>query len=283
VLGTSGQCTVPAMADRPVIAHLNAVWSSIDDLVTGLDDREWEQPTDCPGWTVRDQVSHLIGTESWLLGLPEPAPVDPAAAPHAHNPLGLANEAWVAERRDRSGTEVAAEFRRVTADRLVALRAMTDEQMAAETDGPLGRTPYRAFMEVRVMDCWVHEQDIRRALGRSGHFSGPAAEAAFGRLTASLGYVVGKRSEAPDGSTVVARLEGPLARDVAVQMIDGKARPVDPVASEPTVTLSMTAETYACLMCGRWSPADVVADGRVRISGDRGLAERILAAMSIMP
>jgi uncharacterized protein (TIGR03083 family) len=271
------------MADRPVIAHLNAVWSSIDDVVGGLDDKEWDQPTDCPGWTVRDQVSHVIGTESWLLGLPAPAPVDPVAAHHVHNPLGLANEAWVADRRDRSGAEVLAEFRRVTADRLVALRAMTDEQMAAETDGPIGRTPYQAFMEVRVMDCWVHEQDIRRAVGRPGHLDGPAAEAALGRFTGSLGYVVGKRSEAPDGSTVVARLEGPMAREVAVQMVDGKARPLDPAPSEPAVTLSMTAETYACISCGRWSPADVVADGRVRISGDRALAERILAAMPIIP
>jgi len=271
------------MADRQFIAHLNAVWSSIDEAVTGLGDKEWDRLTDCPGWTVRDQVSHVIGTESWLLGLPEPAPVDPAAAPHVHNPLGLANEAWVAERRDRSGAEVLAEFRRVTADRLVALRAMTDEQLAADTDGPLGRTPYQAFMEVRVMDCWVHEQDIRRAVGRPGHLSGPAAEAALGRFTASLGYVVGKRSEAPDGSTVVVRLEGPMAQDVAVQMVDGKARGVDPTPSEPTVTVSMTAETYACVTCGRWSPTDVVADGRVRISGDRTLAERILAAMAIIP
>jgi uncharacterized protein (TIGR03083 family) len=273
------------MADRAVIAHLDAVWSSTAELLSGLDDEEWDQPTDCPGWTVRDQVSHVIGTESFLLGRPEPAAVDPDSAAHAHNPLGLLNEAWVAQRRGRPGSEVLAEFRSVTAERQDALRAMTDQEMAAETDSPLGRTPYEEFMAVRVMDCWVHEQDIRRAVGRPGHLDGPAAEAALDRLTGGLAYVVGKRSHAPDGSTVVVRLEGTMVRHLAVQMVDGRARPVAPPAAEgeADVSLSMTAETYVCLSCGRWSPTDVAADGRVRISGDRVLAERVMAAMSIMP
>jgi uncharacterized protein (TIGR03083 family) len=273
------------MADRPVIAHLDAVWSSTAGVLSGLDDKDWDRPTDCPGWTVRDQVSHVIGTESFLLGRPQPPAVDPAQAAHVHNPLGLSNEAWVAERRGRPGSEVLAEFCSVTADRLAALRAMTDEQMAAATDSPLGRVPYERFMAVRVMDCWVHEQDIRRALGRPGHLDGPAAEAALARFTDSLGYVVGKKSGAKDASTVVVRIEGSMARDLAVRMVDGKAQPVAPPAddTEGDVTLSMTAEAYVCLSCGRWSPADVVAGGRVAITGDRELAERVLAAMAIMP
>ena len=43
-----------------------------------LSDEEWELPTDCPAWTVKDHVSHLIGTERMLQGLPlseiEPEP-----------------------------------------------------------------------------------------------------------------------------------------------------------------------------------------------------------------
>lgn len=273
----------PVVADRPVIAHLVSVWSSIGDLLSDLDPAEWDQPTDCPGWTVRDQVSHLIGTESTLLGVAAPAPVDPATAPHARNPMGLANEAWVAERRGRPGSEVLAEFGRVTAARLAALRTMTDEEMAAETDGPVGRMPYETFMQIRVMDCWVHEQDIRRAVGRPGHFAGPAAEAALSRFTSSFGYVVGKRSGAPEGSTVVVRLEGPLAQDLAVQLVDGKARPVTGPPGDFQVMLTMTAETYACLSSGRWSPADVLADDRVRVVGDAALADLVLAAMAIIP
>jgi uncharacterized protein (TIGR03083 family) len=269
------------MTDRPVVAHLVAVWSSVDGLLAGLDDKDWDRPTDCPGWSVRDQVSHLIGTESRLLGRPSPPPVDQAS--HVHNPLGLANEAWVHERRGRPGSAVLAEFREVTAARTHALRAMTDEQFAAETDGPVGRMPYGSFMEIRVMDCWVHEQDIRRAVGRVGHLEGPAAAAAVGRFTASLGFVVAKKAGAPDGTTVVARLGGTLPRTVAIEVVGGKGRPLDPPPLEPSVTLAMSAETYACLSSGRWSPHDAVSDGRVQIEGDQALANRILGAMAIIP
>ena len=40
------------------------------DVGQQLSDDEWELPTDCPGWTVKDHVSHLIGTERMLQGLP---------------------------------------------------------------------------------------------------------------------------------------------------------------------------------------------------------------------
>jgi uncharacterized protein (TIGR03083 family) len=40
---------------------------------------QWDLPTECPGWTVRDQVSHIVGVERMLLGDPEPAHTLPAA------------------------------------------------------------------------------------------------------------------------------------------------------------------------------------------------------------
>src|SRR6266481_3584705 len=100
--------------DRSVVSELAAEWRSTADLLAGLDEKEWDLPTDCPGWTVRDQVSHLIGVESMLLGRPAPPEVDPATAPHANGPMGLVNEAWVAARRGKSPAEMRAEFVEVT-------------------------------------------------------------------------------------------------------------------------------------------------------------------------
>ena len=36
------------------------------------------------------------------------------------------------------------------------------------------------FLQLRVLDNWLHEQDIRRALGMPGHLGGPAAEPRLG-------------------------------------------------------------------------------------------------------
>jgi uncharacterized protein (TIGR03083 family) len=174
------------------------------------------------------------------------------------------------------------EFRQVTTARSEALDAMSDEQWEAPTASPAGRITYGEFMQIRVMDNWVHEQDIRRAVQRPGHLEGPAAEAALARFTRSLGYVVGKQAGAADGTSVVVRLVGPNAQVLAVTVTDGRARPAE-APPDPDVTLTMTAEAYCCLSCGRWSADQVLADGRVQADGDRELGVRILSAMSIIP
>jgi uncharacterized protein (TIGR03083 family) len=169
---------------------------------------------------------------------------------------------------------------------------MTDEELAADTPSPVGMVPYATFMEVRIMDCWTHEQDIRRAIGRPGHLEGAAPETAIGRLVSSLGYVVGKRVGPPEGSTVVLDLTGQRAgqlagqlaghRTLAVGMRDGRARPTDPPA-DPTVRITTDPETYACLAAGRWTADHAVAAGRVTFTGDEALGRRVVDNLSIVP
>ena len=68
-------------------------------------------------------------------------------------------------------------------------------------------------MEIRVFDCWYHDQDIREALGRPGFLEGPVADLSLGRIPPkALGYVVGKKAGAPPGSVGRVRRRG-LARD----------------------------------------------------------------------
>jgi len=245
-----------------------------------LDAGEWDLPTDCPGWTVRDQFSHLIGTESILLGRSSPPPA-PTALPYVKNPIGELNEAWVEERRGWPSTQVLAEFEEVTAARLAALRAMSDEQLAVVGPSPIGQVPYATFMDVRVMDCWVHEQDIRRAVGRPGGLAGPAAEAALRRLTSSLGFVVGKRVSPPEGTSVVVELSGPVTRTVAVTVTGGRAVAGDPPAS-PSVTIATDGETYACLANGRWTGAQAVERGRLSFVGDAALGRLVVDNLATM-
>jgi uncharacterized protein (TIGR03083 family) len=276
-------CTVPPMpTDRPVVGNLATVWQSIDGLLAGLEDKDWDRPTDCPGWTVKDQVSHLIGVESMLLGRPSPPPIAEAPA-HVKNPMGQLNEAWVEARRGRSAAELLAEFREVTAARLAALRSMTDEQLAAITSGPTGQVPYEEFMRIRVMDNWVHEQDIRRAVGQPGHLDSPVSEASLARFTSALSFVIGKRAGAPEGTTVVLELTGPGEQTVAASVAEGRGRPLSAPVDDTTVRLTMTAETYTRLSCGRLTATDALAGGEVAVDGDRTLGERVLAGMSIMP
>lgn len=269
------------MPDRTFIDKLAQVWRSTAAACENLTPEQWDTITDCPGWTVRDQLSHVIGVESMLLGRPAPDPA-PAGLPHVHNEIGEMNEAWIYARRSLPGDEVLAEFEEVTKARLAALEAMTDEELEKDTPSPIGMVPYATFMNVRIMDCWAHEQDIRRALGRPGHLEGAAPEAAIERLVSSFGYVVGKRVGPPDGTTVVLDLAPPAARRVAVVMSDSRAKPTDPPAA-PTVRITTDAETYACLATGRWTADHAIDSGRVAFVGDAALGRSVVGSLSITP
>src|SRR2546423_1676852 len=134
------------MADRAFIEQLETEWASIAELCGGLSDEDWARPTDCPGWTVKDQLAHIVGTESMLLGRTAP-PAAPAGLPHVHNPIGEMNEAWVDSLRSVPGPEVLARFAEVTGERLAALRGMSDEEIERGGASPIGPGPYGLVMQ----------------------------------------------------------------------------------------------------------------------------------------
>jgi len=269
------------MADRTLVDNMAAVWASIETLCTGLSEEEWKTATDCPGWTVQDQLSHLSGNESSLLGRPAPSH-QVGDLPHLKNPMGRMNETVVDFRRSWPGDKVLEEFREVTKERLGYLGGLSDDDLAKETNTPLGVRPLRDFLAVRIFDAWVHEQDMRRALGRAGHLEGAVAEHAVERASMAMPMVVGKKVGAGDGTTVVFDITGDAGRTLAVAVEGGRAKAVER-APEPTVRLVMDAETYCCLGCGRWDAASALADGKVEIHGDQELGRRVVEQMNFMP
>ncbi|MDQ6838061.1 MAG: maleylpyruvate isomerase family mycothiol-dependent enzyme [Actinomycetota bacterium] len=270
-----------------LIDQLRVTWASVADLCSSLTAAEWRAPTDCPGWDVRAQVAHLVGTESMLAGRPTPA-VDGPYGAHVHNDIAKFNEAAIESFAAVSDTGLLAAFSAITAERLAALSSLDEQGWEAMGPTPIGQAPYRRFMEIRVFDSWVHEQDIRFATGRPGHRSGPAAERCVDEAVGALGFLVGKRAQAPEGSHVRFSLAGspvPSAgpttqRDVDV-VVDGRARVV-PAASAgtPTATVHTDAITFVRLGCGRITAGAALADGTVTLSGDAELGERVVANLT---
>ena len=74
------------------IPLLSACWASISELGASITPAEWDIPTDCPGWSVRDNVSHLIGIERRLLGFPNDPPLSEYPA-HVKNEIRKWGEA----------------------------------------------------------------------------------------------------------------------------------------------------------------------------------------------
>lgn len=267
-----------------VVAALAAEWAAIADLCGGLSEAEWAAATECPGWSVQDNVSHLIGTERMLLGDPAPE-IDVGETPHVHNEIGRINELWITERRPWAPTRVLEEFREVTAARLEALEAMTQADFDAESWTPAGTDTYGRFMRIRIMDCWMHEQDIRGAVGRPGHWEGPVVEVVLDEFAFAVGFAVAKLGRAPEGARVLIDLAGPGARTWRVQVTERRGRLVEAFDGEPepTIALAMDTHTYTRLVGGRIRGADAIGEGLVSLAGDLEAAERIVLSLGYMP
>jgi uncharacterized protein (TIGR03083 family) len=153
---------------------------------------------------------------------------------------------------------------------------MDEEAFSKPSWTPVGQADYRRFMQIRVFDCWVHEQDVRAAVGRPGHADGAPAEQAVDEIARALGYIVGKKAGAPDGSSVTFELTGPLIRTIHV-VVDGRARVVDRLDTPATATVTLGSGPFTRLACGRVDPDVLLSE--VRLSGDPGLGRRVVASL----
>lgn len=261
------------LAREPLTTALVEQWDVIARLLDDISDDQWSTPSPLPGWTVQDVVSHLIGIESMLSGIDPPLAEDAVPTlPHVHNPIGSFNERWVLGLRGHSPAAVRETYKEVTGRRTKALAAMTQDDFDAPAITPVGPESYGRFMRTRLFDCWFHEHDIRDAVGRPGDEGGPRAEYALAELLGGLGFAVGKKGQAPDGSSVTFALSGPLAREIHVA-VDGRAAVVPELTGPPTATVSMDSRLFTRLCGGRVDPAAHL--GEIGLAGDEELGLRV--------
>jgi len=261
---------------------LGETWESLAEATQELSTGEWALPTECPGWDVKDQLSHVIGIERSLMGEAAPA-WDGPLGDHVKNDFAAMHERWIAVRRSRPGPEVHAEFVEVTRTRLDQLRARSEEEWAQVGFSPVGDVPYAVFMEVRAFDCWVHEQDARRALDRPGGAGNHASAISLDRMQSAMPFVVGKKAGCAEGTAVRFAIagEGDDARAFTVAVEGGRAKPAADDL-DPTVTLAMPTDAFVRLSCGRATAAQVEAAGGVEVAGDAAIARRVLDAMNFL-
>ncbi len=273
------------MSDENRLQAYVDTWAvAVEDVVRllrSLRDEDWSRPTDCPGWDVRAVAAHLAHLESELAGNPQEEVRVPELA-HVTSPMGAYTERGPVARRDWATDAIVDELETSAAIRLAALRAdpPTDGSVRAPvTPGDIGWT-WETLLSNRPLDVWMHEQDVRRAVGRPGGLDSAAARHTVGVFARGFGYVVGKRVAPAAGTTVLLDVTGAHPLHLAVEVgADGRATPLREDPAEPTVALRMDTETYVVLCGGRRGPAEV----DVEVAGDAELGARVLAAMAVTP
>jgi len=266
---------------RDLVEAFAQTTQAVIDLGHDCGLQDLAQPTECPGWTVHDQISHVVGVESWLEGHKDPR-VDMPDYEHIRNDLGKKVEYAVEVRRGRTGDEVVAELENVLAQRLSTLRdpMLMDSSVIA---GPFGPDLAATVLLLRTFDVWVHEQDIRSALGRPGNLDSPAASVVVSMVMLQLPRLIAKGAGLEPGHVVVIDVNGPIVarQGVRVEMDEqgrprGHAMPADRQPDGAT-TISLSTEAFTRRAAGRRS----VSDTAYSVVGDEAIARRVLEALVV--
>jgi uncharacterized protein (TIGR03083 family) len=228
---------------------------------------------------VHDVAAHTAHLEAVLAGAPEET-VDVGQPPHVTGLMGLYTEQGVVARKDRTPDELITEIRESATARHTALLA------DPPTDG--SGTPPRIFGGVgwdwnrllrnRPLDVWMHDQDVRRAVGRPGGLDGPAAAHVVDYLSESLGYVLAKKVGAAPGTSVVLAVSGhaPVAYGVDEA---GRGVRLPGVPESPTTTITCDREAFVVLAGGRRRPEE----SAVSLRGDAALGRQVVDALAVTP
>src|SRR6185436_8556664 len=256
---------------------------AVIDLAHGCSADDLALPTDCPGWTVHDQISHVTGVEAWLAGRQDPQIRLPHYE-HIRNDLGRRVEYAVEVRRGRTGEEVVAELEDVMAQRLSTLRDPTLRESSVIA-GPFGPDLAATVVLMRTFDIWAHEQDIRSAVGRPGNLDSPAAAVFVSVVMLQLPRLIRGTGLDP-GHTVVIDVTGPLvaSQGVRVEVDDHGRRRGHMVTSDsppddPTTTVMLSTEAFTRRVAGRRTARDTMSDATYGVIGDEAIARRVVEAL----
>ena len=138
--------------------ELTAEHEDLDRIVAGAD---LEVATPAPGWTVRDQLTHLwFFDQRALMALTDPDAFRVDAEELLRVGTDVANE----QGRDLPADELLERWR---TDRrhLVEVARTVDPKLRVPWYGPAMGA--RSFITARLMETWAHGQDVVDALGTS--------------------------------------------------------------------------------------------------------------------
>lgn len=250
--------------------------ATLVELCTPLTPDQWALPTDCPGWTVKDVVAHAAHLE-YVLATGDDGDFEhqTGAIMSSYTQLG------VDARREKRPAELLDEFERGVQQRTRTLQTLPADpnEKATVTPGGIGWS-WDTLLRNRALDLWVHEQDIRRAIGEPGGMDAPGAQIATMTFGYGMPYVLGKKAQAPAGTSCVWQVSGAVPFRIAALVDDhGHAHQKDDLPEEPTVALSFSTEAFTILAAGRRGPDAL----DVTIDGDEALGAAIISVMAVTP
>jgi uncharacterized protein (TIGR03083 family) len=133
------------------------------EVLRSLDDSQWAAPSRCDKWSVKDVVSHLVGTDRfWAIAFGAGINRQPTRFLQDFDPVATPEE-MVDGMRAQPSRVVLSQYEAQVNNVLSTLGSVTDWSVVAEA--PPGHLALNVAVLHALWDAWVHERDIAIPLG----------------------------------------------------------------------------------------------------------------------
>jgi uncharacterized protein (TIGR03083 family) len=257
-------------------------------LLGDLSPADWEAPTVCPGWSVKDVAAHLLGDDIGRLSWGRDGYVNPAFAagldiatlPGLVAAIDRQNAVWVAGTR-RISPRLLIELLKMTGELTEAYFASLDMTALGMPVDWAGPEPAPVWLDVarEYTERWVHQQHIRDAVGKPGlkerRWFAPVLETFVRGLPRVL-----RDAPSPDGTALRLVISGDVGGEwIALRQNGDWVLGMAPgMAVDATIELD---DDRAWRLFTKGISKEEARKG-VRIEGDAALAERALDTVSIL-
>lgn len=242
------------------------------ELCESLTGDDWQQPTACTLWTVRDMLAHQAGAYAGYASFAEFRRQMAASMKkeEGEEDIDAINRYQLAQRIDCSPAELIRELREVGPKAIENRHKLPWllRKLRVVPDPHLGKWTIQYMLDVIYpRDTWSHRLDICRATNR------PFQQTAVhdGHL---LALVV---------RDLAQKLAGKLNGRSFILDLDGEAGGCFQIgtAAEPAASIEMDVIQFNRLASDRITAEQVKSEGFVIISGDQNFASKVLSQFSV--
>ena len=258
--------------------------SQLLQLLLKLSPEEWQKPTACPGWSIKDLAAHLLGVEASVLSWERDEFGEAWIATDSWDELvallNQHNEAWVVATQ-RISPALLCEILQSLGEKTCQYYASVDPEATGPVVDWAGPEPAPMWLHLarEYTERWHHQQQIREALGQplltQSRFFGPVlATFVHGMPRAYFGIT------APVGTTVKVSILGDSGGEWYLVRCGDSWR-LSMVETATTAAQLRIDQFDAWKLFTRSVPKSQVAP-RVQVQGDTELAWQVLETISII-
>jgi len=267
------------------VVHLfSETLDALLDLLSDLSLDDWQKPTVCAGWTVKDIAAHLLGGEIGILARKRDGYAysgSPIIDWHdLVNLINDLNDLWVKAAR-RLSPRLLCDFLRITGEQANLYFASLDPEALGDPVDWASPEPAPVWLDLarEYTERWHHQQQIRDATARRG-LNGPRHLApvldAFVRALPRAYRDV----RAEDGAQVTLKINGPSGNRWHLLRESGAWQLYLNADAPSVATVSLDEDLAWRLFTKGIKPE--AARARVVIEGDERLALPALGMISII-